>query len=127
MPHLARLVFLAGIPSIIGCYLIVGSVASNGRDRFNALLGFLVTWAGLAAAYLLLGKIGRVIRASHRLEAGLCVACGHDLRGGAADGCCPECGTRVSGTDQLQNDHADVTVHGDEAPRRAHESSHENR
>ncbi|MDB5295833.1 MAG: hypothetical protein JWO31_1816 [Phycisphaerales bacterium] len=67
----------------------------GGRDRYSALLRLpfwmaAALFAGPPASYL-----RRARRAAARHSAGLCPACGYDLR--ASPGLCPECGAEPKG------------------------------
>lgn len=77
------------------------SAAPLSRDIGTALVPYLsiavaYPWLVAATAALPLLRGRTILRAVDRRSAGLCPACGYDLR--ASPGRCPECGEKVSAT-----------------------------
>jgi hypothetical protein len=93
--HLATLTFLH-----------VAALVGAGQICFALILGKQAGWhiGGPLLAVVLLGmgylgmRLVLLVRAGMNLRAGLCPACGHDIRSGAPDeagrAVCPECGAR---------------------------------
>lgn len=89
MPSLLveRRVFLTFL-AIFAAYLFASLLELLGG--YIALFNWAITLAIGAIALIVVGI--RVDRRRYRVEAGLCTACGYDMR--ESNNGCPECGTR---------------------------------
>lgn len=74
-------------------YSISDSSVAEGFElrEFSVPAWFFIVVTGLPAIWLV--AVGRHLRRSRRIAAGLCIQCGYDLR--ASQELCPECGTSI--------------------------------
>jgi hypothetical protein len=87
------LLFISAAPVTYAALVLSSGSLYSPAEKRGAAIAIAFVWSGTALAYLVMRRIGTVIRQAEWREQGCCDRCGFDLRGTpAASDRCPECG-----------------------------------